>query len=240
MAKTKTKKETLSLDEEMLMWTSYRYAIGRKTYVSSLAPYIGKKYYHLLNDTKAEVTAEDIRKCIADCLKFPTPGFDYDGTVDYSDRNAIADYLTWINNNVTKTEDLYNIKKVVCYRKGYGDKYPKEYEVQTTNKPWTHIYESDIESLLVWEDLASLFNRKNHVTVTVEYNGEVSEMECFYVWRKAFEPTSSEMFLKAVPWRFERRLVSVEQYLKNGEYSATLNEKYITAINGKETTSTNA
>ena len=35
--KTKKQQEKCSMDEEMLMWTSYRYCIGRKTYVSSLA-----------------------------------------------------------------------------------------------------------------------------------------------------------------------------------------------------------
>ena len=54
--------KTITLDEEMLMWTSYRYCIGRQTYVTSLAPYIGKKYYPLMNDSQAQHTAEDIRK----------------------------------------------------------------------------------------------------------------------------------------------------------------------------------
>ena len=45
-----TKKTQLSLDEEMLFWTSYRYCIGRHTYVNSLAEYMAKKYDGDLNN----------------------------------------------------------------------------------------------------------------------------------------------------------------------------------------------
>ena len=40
----------LSLDDEMIFWTSYRYCIGRHTYVTSLADYMAKKYWDLLSD----------------------------------------------------------------------------------------------------------------------------------------------------------------------------------------------
>jgi hypothetical protein len=60
--KKEIERERLSLDEEMLMWTSYRYCIGRKTYVTSLASYIGKKYYNLLSDERAEFTLKDIKE----------------------------------------------------------------------------------------------------------------------------------------------------------------------------------
>ena len=59
MAKKKIDKEKLSINEEMLMWTSYRYCIGRKTYVVDLAYYIAQKYYKLLSDERMRFTAED-------------------------------------------------------------------------------------------------------------------------------------------------------------------------------------
>ena len=64
------KKPELSLDEEMLMWTSYRYCIGRKTYVNSLASYMAKKYYPLMSASQRQNAAFDIRRTIGDCLQF--------------------------------------------------------------------------------------------------------------------------------------------------------------------------
>ena len=56
--------------EEMLMWTSYRYAIGRKTYVSCLSYEIPQHYYKKLSKEKREFTALDIRKEILNHLAF--------------------------------------------------------------------------------------------------------------------------------------------------------------------------
>ena len=99
MAKKNVKKE-LSIDEEMMMWCAYRYAIGRKTYVSALAPYIGKTYYDKLSDNRLEFTALDIRRSIADCLRFGRPGFEYEGIVSDDERNPLSDYVSWITKNV--------------------------------------------------------------------------------------------------------------------------------------------
>ena len=112
MAKSKTKKEMVSSDEEMMMWCAYRYAIGRKTYVSALASYIGKTYYNKLSDNRLEFTALDIRRSIADCLRFGHPRFEYEGTVSDNERNPLSDYVSWITNNVKTKEDLYNVEKI--------------------------------------------------------------------------------------------------------------------------------
>ena len=48
------KNKYISVDEELLMACATRYCIGRQTYVTSLAPYIGKKYYPLLSDRKIQ------------------------------------------------------------------------------------------------------------------------------------------------------------------------------------------
>jgi len=244
MAKTKTTKvQPLSIDEEMMMWCAYRYAIGRKTYVSSLAPYIAKNYYHRLNDNRMKVASEDIRKCIEDCLRFPTPGFTYEGTVDYKDRNALEDYIIWLNENVTSKEDLYNIEKITCYKEGYGDKYPKKYDVSRKDRKRTHIYDSDIDNLLVWEDLASLFDKANYVKVSTKYNGEENEFIAFPVWRHKYEPCKDNpQFCRSVEFRWEKCYIAVDRYIECGEQSGVINPEYITNIekyNDKETTTPN-
>ena len=65
MAKKVSKKvEHCSLFEEMLMWTSYRYCIGRHTYVVTMAYDIAQHYYNKLTDEQKEHAADDIRQQI--------------------------------------------------------------------------------------------------------------------------------------------------------------------------------
>ena len=45
----KKKKNKCSMFEEMLMWTSYRYCIGRHTYVTSMAGEMAQNYYDRLD-----------------------------------------------------------------------------------------------------------------------------------------------------------------------------------------------
>ena len=90
MKKKEKEKELCSLDEEMLLWTSYRYCIGRKTYVSSLAGYMAKKYYPILSKNGLENNAFDIRRCILDNLQFSPFNFQYEGTVPTKERKPLT------------------------------------------------------------------------------------------------------------------------------------------------------
>lgn len=217
----------LSLDEEMLMWTSYRYCIGRKTYVNSLAPYIGKKYYHLLSDAQAQHTAFDIRRCIADCLRYNGLSFIYDGTVPDGQRNALTDYLNWINENVNNSKDLQGIKKIVCYKESYNA--PKKYNIIRCERPTIERYESDFSNLLVWETLASLFDKENYKKVTVNFNGEIKELECFEAWEKEVILEENGEYYIDKPWKYHKVFKSVERYLE-GEYETILNSDYIIKV----------
>lgn len=227
----KNKKEELSLDEEMLMWTSYRYCIGRRTYVSSLASYIGKKYYPLMNDSQRERAAIDIRDRIADCLRFNKPGFEYDGTISREERIPLVDFVMWLNSHVSDTKDLYNVEKVVCFKDGYGDRCEKRYDVYTRGNEWVHIYESDVENLVVWETLASLMDVKRHKNVTIKFNEEIKTIKCFETIEKQVAPINGEEgYYRCVDWKWKKCYKSVESYLTDGEHCGSLNEKYIIKI----------
>jgi hypothetical protein len=230
MAKKK-ENEKLSLDEEMLMWTSYRYCIGRKTYVTSLAPYIGKKYYNLLSDERSEFTSKDIKECIDDCLRFGTLSIKYDGTVSNNERDALSDLLTWFNENVSSKEDLANIDNITCYKDSYKEGEPKKYHTVKTSRFNFEVYEHDYSDLIVWHNLSSLFSKKNHKFITVNYDNKDRIIECFQVWDKCFtnHPTDKNC-IKEVPWKYEKRWVSVENYLLFGEQAGYLNEEFIIKI----------
>lgn len=224
-------KQQLSIDEEMLMWTSYRYCIGRKSYVCSLAPYIGKKYYPLLSDERAQFAANDIRNCICDILRFNHPCFKYEGSVGNEERYPMADYIAWLNENVNCSNDLYNIESITCYKDGYGEKYDKKYDVCKKTRPYEHVFDSDIDNLLVWETLASLFDKKNHKMITVNYDNEIKDIECFPVIVKKHKPVEENpMFCARVPWRWETVWMSIDGYITRGDRAGYLNEDFIVEI----------
>lgn len=183
----KKKKQEISIDEEMLIWTSYRYCIGRKTYVSTLAPYIGKKYYDLLSDERLDFMARDIRSCIYDQLRLNTVSFNYEGSVFEKERNALADFLTWINENIEKDSDWLGIKEIICYKDSYSNDAPKKFEIRKSDRVTLKPFQSDFEDLLIWEKLASFFDKKNYKKVLVEFNGKKEEILCFECWQRLLQ-----------------------------------------------------
>ena len=226
-----SKKTELSLDEEMLMWTSYRYCIGRKTYVNSLASYMAKKYYPLMSESQRQKAAFDIRRTIGDCLQFTHPAFKYDGTISDNERNYLVDLTMWLNTNITKTEDLHNIEKIICYKEGYNEKYEKKYDVYRHDREWKHIYDHDIDDLIVWESLASLMDVKKHKMITVKNNDKTEAIECFETIEKQVTPIEGEPgYYQNVNWRWQKCYKPVEWFLKYGEYCASLNEENVIKI----------
>ncbi len=194
-------------NEEMLIWTSYRYCIGRKTYVSCLASYIGQTYYNKLTNDKLAFMSEDIRNCIANSLKNNIPGFTYDIYIE--NKNPIADYLQWLTNNISDTKDLSGIQEVICgLSKG-----EKVYYVTKTNKPLPTAYEHEFHDLLDWEDLASLFDKKNHKIVTVNYDGKEENILCFESWKQQIKPDNNGYYTY-IPWKWEKCYKSVKDYLE--------------------------
>lgn len=71
---------------EDLMWTSYRYCIGRHTYVTMLAKDMGEYFYDKLSDERKQFIAEDIRSSIGDYLHYQSFNFTFDYTVPRNER----------------------------------------------------------------------------------------------------------------------------------------------------------
>ena len=213
----KKKKQEISIDEEMLIWTSYRYCIGRKTYVSTLASYIAKKYYDLLSNERLDFMARDIRSCIYDQLRFNTVSFNYEGSVFEKERNALADFLTWINENIAKDSDWLGIKEIICYKDSYSDNAPKKFEIRKSDRVTLKPFQSDFEDLLTWEKLASFFDKKNYRKVLVEFNGKEEEILCFETWQRDLEETEEQGIYLYKEWKYRKVLVSVENYIEEGE-----------------------
>lgn len=224
------RKDKISLDEELLVYGAWRYGIGRRSYYSTVAPYIGKKYYNLFTDERLEFNARDIRNEIANCLSFGITSFKYEHSVMEEERNPIKDLIEWKSQY---KGDLANIKEVRCYKDSYSEDAPKRFEVITTDRIRDFKMDLfDINHLLNWDSLASLFDKKGHKQVTIEYNNEVKTLECFPVWIQKTVPfvIGSDTFLQRVEGEYEVAYISVDEFLKNGNFGYTLNPEYIKSI----------
>lgn len=234
MSKNFKEKQLCSTDEEMLMWTSYRYCIGRHTYVNALSTYIASKYYDKLTDNRLQFTANDIRGCIADVLRFNKPAFTYEGSVNTNERNALVDYLKWLNDNINDEKDLINIKEINCYKKDYKINTPKSFEIIKSERFQYCHSELEINDLINWETLASFFDKKNYKTITINNNGVEEDIIAFITWTNELiqiEEKNGMIYYQRKPWKFKQVYISVEQF-KMGNYNTYINEDMI--INIKE------
>lgn len=221
------KRKNCSLFEEMLMWTSYRYCIGRHTYVTSMAAEIAKNYYNKLDDERLDFTATDIRKEIMDQLQLLPFNFRIDRYYESDEFNPIDTLLTFFKeynidsyNKCVKICNLqYNVNK---------DKYTFEKKNPTIK---SYFSSADIDDLLPWEELAACFDKKRHKMVTVEYDGNIETYECFKTWvRKSIPVEDKPGYARMAEWGWEPVWVDVKNYLKQGDNHSYINEKYIKEI----------
>lgn len=236
MAKSNKKigsEKSCSLDEEMLMWTSYRYCIGRKTYVSSLAGYMAKKYYPILSDDRKRFTAEDIRNSILDNIRWSPFDFGYEGTVPKSQRKPMEDLMEFLmENNIDSEEKIMGIESVSVYHDSYKEGEPHKYRISTqTPHQGKVISQFDIECLFPWMDLASLFDIDSHKLITVNYNGEKKVLEGFESWdEETVECEDSPGYYKAVPWKWKKVYKSVDRFIKEGKNCGYIEPSYIESV----------
>lgn len=224
------KKNQISVDEELLVCGAWRYGIGRRSYYSTVASYIGKKYYNLFTDERLEFNAKDIRTEIANHLSFGSSSFKYEYSVTEEERNPIKDLIEWKSQY---KGNLAAVKEIYCYKDSYNKDVPKKFEVITTDRVSDLNMELfEINHLLDWDSLASLFNKKGHKQVTIEYNNEVKTLECFPVWVQKSVPMVNEngTFYQRVEGEYEVAYVDVDKFLKTGNFDLTLNPDYIKNI----------
>ena len=184
MKKKTTEREKCSLFEEMLMWTSYRYCIGRHTYVTSLAGEMAQHYYDKLTDERMEFTAADIRREIMDHLQWLPFNFSIDRWYDQDAYNPLDVLMTFLQKyNVNTYEEFITYSKLE-YNVN-NDVFTFEKKIPTIN---SFISASDIDDLIPWENLAACFDKKNHKMVTTEYEGKTEVHRCFKSWKRKSVP----------------------------------------------------
>lgn len=223
----KKKVEKCSMFEEMLMWTSYRYCIGRHTYVTSLAGEMAQYYYDKLGDDRMEFTAKDIRKAIMDKLQWLPFNFQIHRMYDSDPFNPIDALMEFMEvNSVNTLNDFLTYSKVVY--ESHTDTFKCEKKTPTID---SYFSISDIEDLIPWENLAACFDKKNYKMITTEYNGETKTFRCFKTWTRKSVPCEDRPgYYRMAEFGWEPRWVVVDDYLATGNTYKTLNEEHITKI----------
>lgn len=230
--KHKNNTKTLSLDEELMMCCAYRYAIGRHTYVSSLANYIAKEYYNRLSDERLSFTSEDIKKTITDCLQYGGCSIHYDGTINYNERDGLGDLLTWMKLNIKSEKDFANIDHIEVYKESYSSDAPKKYRVYTAN-PTINKYHSqmDINDLLNWYTLSKVFDKSAYKVLHVKNGKLEDDIVAVQTWRQSTtEIEDKPGYYKFVSWSWDLCWVSVDEFIKKGEYAGYIPNEYIIKI----------
>jgi hypothetical protein len=193
---------------EDIFWTSYRYCIGRHSYVTSYAADMAEYFYNKLSNEKKEHYALDIRMQIEEQLHMYPFNFHYDWSIKRNERKPLEDFLEFINNQkFTNGKELTFIRNIEVFKKDNKI----QYSIAKTDKlVYEHsIYEYDILDLLPWADLASLFDVKDHKMVTLRSSSsnKDEQIECYESYMNNSEVISTEgnyTTLKAIPWQYKK------------------------------------
>lgn len=229
---TEKKENKCTTFEEMLMWTSYRYCIGRHTYVTTMAADIAQHYYNKLSKDRKEFTSKDIRNEIFECLRWLPFKFQIHRIYNEDEFNPIKVLM-----NFFEREKIDSRDKLAEYAKVEYESHSDEYAI-TKESPviGSYISTSDIEDLLPWESLAACFDMKNHKIITLKNGNEETKVRCFRTWAAKCYPLEDKPgYYRRAEFGWEPVWVSVDDFVKKGNgYHSHINDDYIVSIEDVE------
>ena len=168
--------------ELMLLFTSYRYCIGRHSYIVDLAYDMAHNYYNRMTDDRKEFAAQDIRKTIMDNLSYYDFNFRIHRMYNYDEFNPLGTLFRFIDK-----ENIDSINKFSKYKEIEYDAHTGEYKFDLCeDSNFNFLFSSmDFDDLIPWETLASLFDVKKHSTLELI---DGSKVEAFKSWKRKSKP----------------------------------------------------
>ena len=209
--------------ERMLMWTSYRYCIGRHTYVVTMADEMAEHYYHRLDDAEKLHTAMDIRREILTQLRLVLPfEFNIDAYANERGLNPLKTLMRFF-----EREGVKSIKELYGYSYVGYDARENEFDVRKCEpKPMQILQLYDIEDLIPWERLASCFDVSRHCLVTMK---DGQQVRAFTSWERNVVPAEEKGYWRSADFGWHDVLVPLDEFLK-GRSNLTINEDLIAEI----------
>lgn len=209
--------------ENDLIWLSRNYAMGRHSYAASHCEDIMTYSNEVLSPERKEFMALDIRRELADHLRWQS--FFFDVPMGIEETHSPLDlFLRFITENGLDTEDKikeYSHIQVVAAPDGSifyrTEKKPQE-------RAWFNAY-SSIDDYLGWDELASYFLPSCHKKCRVRYEGKESIIPYIDTWVSVHNREGRI--------RYERAKIPIDR-IPSGFHRTYLNEKYIVEDNVTE------
>lgn len=181
-------KEKMSDYEEDSMWMSYRYCIGRHTIAShGRANDIAKECYGRMSDERSAFTAYDINREIEQKIYFGVDGPEFHFPITGRNRiytsaldivfQFMEDYDIKNKVDLTKYKDVHVI--LSDNERGYKFETDLRTDFSDIDLSGKYIFMSNIQDLLVWNDLVHLFDKEHHHK-SILVDG--SEVEWFWTY----------------------------------------------------------
>lgn len=200
-------KQQATIDAELaknMFWMACRYGIGRHSYVQGYAYDMGAMY-NILNADERRRAAVDIRQCIGDALHMASFGFTLDWNIPREDRKPYEMFLDFLNTH--EGVDLASITSIECY---YDDK-KGEYAYEISRKESAHweckVWETDIQDLQPWADLASMLDDSGHVMVEfMGGDGHLHKERCYPTYVNEAKDSVEDdgmMYCTPVAWHYK-------------------------------------
>lgn len=232
MVKKKADNESISTFEETLMWTSYRYCIGRHTYVVTMANDIAKHYYDKLSHDRRQFTAIDIRRSIADCIKYTPVEIAIDYSIPEDERLSLEYFFEFLQKyNVKTIDELLKYDRVKVYREHYGDTdYKFKVSICETHDNKPYFSTMDIDDLIPWMNLASFFDVDHYKTIKVKLPSyaEPKEVKVFESWERDLVPIDGQPgYYHVKDFGWHKVYIDVESYKVNPGYCGYISEEFI-------------
>ena len=86
----------------------------------------------------------------------------------------------------------------------------------------------DIDCLIPWMNLASLFDTDGHKIVHIEYDGKEEDVLAFESWTAdSIECEDSPGYYRNWPWHWKKVYIGVDRFIQRGEYCGYIAPEYI-------------
>lgn len=210
-----------------MFWMACRYGVGRHSNMQGYAYDMGAMY-NVMNTDERRKAAVDIRQSIADSLHMASFGFTLDWNISREDRKPYEMLLDFLNTH--EGIDLTSITNIECYYDKKKDEYAYEISRKESTRWECKVWETDIQDLQPWADLASLLDDSGHVKVTfADEHGKQHEEICYPCYVNETEDAKEEdgmMYSAPIPWSYKM----VYRPLRYGMTHRYIDPKAITKI----------
>lgn len=206
--------------ENDLIWLSHNYAMGRHSYAASHCDDIMSYSNEVLSPARKEFMARDIRREIADHLRFQPFSFCVPLGIEetHSPLDLFLNFIT--DNGIDTKEKLLEFSRIdVLVGTDGGISYHTEKKKQEHASFSTM---SSIDDYIGWDELASFFLPSCHKKCRVVYNGEESVITYINSWTTRYNAEGKILYdrvkvpIDTMQSRFQRSFL-IEDYIVEDE-----------------------